>query len=189
MEVKHFSKAIWILSPSTTMPCLLRGTVVEALHNPTVEANIMSEFLAETLLGKNPLVSTNKLFKSPSKFIFECCGIAKAVLVIINKIKVHLDFHIYAILEFELLTGYPLDKLSQVKPSHGSLNEKFGKTASTTHLDTPMVEHHPNNDPFEEVKFISPFISPELSCEIKCLSSPSCNAPESKRLRSTLHAE
>jgi hypothetical protein len=56
MEVKCFSKAIWILSPSTTMPCSLRGTVVEALHNPTVEANIMFEFLAETLLGKIPLV-------------------------------------------------------------------------------------------------------------------------------------
>jgi hypothetical protein len=35
-----------------------------------------------------------------------------------------------------------------------------------------MAEHHPNNDPFEEVKFISPFISPKLSSETKCLSSP-----------------
>jgi hypothetical protein len=143
MEVERSSEAIWILSPSTTMPCSLRGTVVEALHNPTVEANIMSEFLAKTLLGKIPLVSINKPFKSPLGLIFECCGIARAVPVIINKIEVHLDFHIYAILEFELLIGYPLDKLSQVKPSHGSLNEKFGKTASATHLDTTMVEHQP----------------------------------------------
>ena len=35
MEVKRSSKAIQILSPSTTMPCSLRGTIVEALHNPT----------------------------------------------------------------------------------------------------------------------------------------------------------
>jgi hypothetical protein len=41
MEVKRSSKAIWILSPSMTMPCSLRGTVVEALHNPMVETNIM----------------------------------------------------------------------------------------------------------------------------------------------------
>ena len=34
MEVKHSSEAIQILSPSTTMPCSLRGTTVEALHNP-----------------------------------------------------------------------------------------------------------------------------------------------------------
>ena len=37
MEVKCSSEAIWILSPSTTMPCSLRGTTIEALHNPIVE--------------------------------------------------------------------------------------------------------------------------------------------------------
>jgi hypothetical protein len=86
------------------MPCSLR-TVVEALHNPTVEANIMSKFLAETLLGKILLVSINKPFKSPLGLIFECCGIARAMPVIINKIEVNLDFHIYAILEFENLNS------------------------------------------------------------------------------------
>jgi hypothetical protein len=30
-----------------------------------------------------------------------------------------------------------------------------------------MAEHHPNHDPFEEAKFISPFISPRLSSEIE----------------------
>jgi hypothetical protein len=111
MEVKRSSKAIWILSPSTTMPCSLRGIVVEALHNPMVETNIISEFLAETLLGKIPLVSINKLFKSPSGLIFECCGIAKDVPIIFNKTEVCLDFHIYAILEFDILIGHPLENL------------------------------------------------------------------------------
>ena len=41
MEVKHSFKAIQILSPSTTMPCSLRGTVVKALYNPTIESSIM----------------------------------------------------------------------------------------------------------------------------------------------------
>jgi hypothetical protein len=89
----------------------LRGTVVETLHNPMVETNIMSEFLAETLLGKMPLVSTNKIFKSPSGLIFKCCGIARAMLIKIDKTEVHLDFHIFAILKFDLLIGYPLEKL------------------------------------------------------------------------------
>jgi len=56
MEVKRSSEAIRILSPSMTMLCSLRGIVVEALHNTTVETNFMSEFLAETLLGNLPLV-------------------------------------------------------------------------------------------------------------------------------------
>ena len=46
MEVKHSSKVIQILSPSTIVPYSLRGTTVEALHNPTVETSIMLEFLA-----------------------------------------------------------------------------------------------------------------------------------------------
>jgi hypothetical protein len=34
MEVKRSSKTIQILSPSTTIPCSLRETNIEALHNP-----------------------------------------------------------------------------------------------------------------------------------------------------------
>ena len=111
MEVKRSFEAIRILSPSTTMPHSLRRTNIEALHNPTVGTSIMSEFLMKDLLGNMPLVSTNKLFKSPSGLIFECCWIARAVPVKIDKNKVHIDFYIIAILEFELLIGYPFKKL------------------------------------------------------------------------------
>jgi hypothetical protein len=93
------------------MPCSLRGPIVEALHNPTVGTSIMSELLAKALLGNMPLVPTNKLFKSPSGLIFEFCGIAKAVPIIINETVVHLDFHIYAILDFDLLIGYPFETI------------------------------------------------------------------------------
>ena len=41
LEVKRSSEAIRILSPSTTMPCSLTGTNIEASHNPTVETSIM----------------------------------------------------------------------------------------------------------------------------------------------------
>jgi len=62
MEVKHFSKVIQILSPSTTIPCSLRGTYIEALHNPIVGTSIMLEFLAKNLLGNcwYILTHTNK---------------------------------------------------------------------------------------------------------------------------------
>ena len=102
MEVKRSSEAIRILSPYRTIPCSLRGTIVEALHNPIARTSIMSEFLAKNLLGNMPLVPTNKLFKSPSGLIFECSGIVRAVPIEINETDVCLDIHIYAILEFEL---------------------------------------------------------------------------------------
>ena len=92
LEVKHSFEAIQILSPSTTMPCSLRGTNIEALHNPIVRTSIMSEFLAKNLLGNIPLIPTNKLFKSPSGLIFECSGIVRDVPIEIHETEVHLDF-------------------------------------------------------------------------------------------------
>ena len=98
MEVKRSSEVIQILSPSTTIPCSLRGTNIESLHNHIVRTSIMSEFLVKNLLGNMLLVLTNKLFKSPLGLFFECLGITRAMLVIIDKIEVFIDFHIYAIL-------------------------------------------------------------------------------------------
>ena len=38
-------------------------------------------------------------------------GIAREVPITIDKLEVHLDFYIYDILDFDLLLGYPLEKL------------------------------------------------------------------------------
>ena len=65
-EVRRSSKAFQISSPSTTMPCSIGGTIIETLHNPLVEANIISEYLADTLLGDVPLEPADNLFKSSS---------------------------------------------------------------------------------------------------------------------------
>jgi hypothetical protein len=122
------------------------------------------------------LVPTNKLFKSPLGLFFECCGITRAVPIIINETEVHLDFHIYAILEFDILIGYPLEKLFQQKPFLGSHDEKLGKTASTIPIlcpKSPIVKHNPNHDSFEEAKFISLFVSPRVPSETEQSSSPS----------------
>jgi len=162
MELKRFFEAIWILSPSTAMSCTLRGTFIEALHNPTVRTSIMSEFLVETLFGNMPLVLTNKLFKSPSGLILERCGIIRAVPIIMEKTEVHLDFHIFAILDFDLLIGYPFEKLFQEKPTLGSLNEENAFTTPISRIENPKAKHH---DPFEEVKFLSPFVSPKPAYE------------------------
>jgi len=94
------------------------------------------------------------------------------VPVIIDKIEVFIDLHIYAILEFDILIRYPLENLIQEKPSHGGLDEKFGKTTSvipSLHPEIPMAKHNPNL--VEEVKFISLFIS--HPCEAEYPSSPS----------------
>ena len=86
-----------------------------------------------------------------------------------------MDFHIYAILEFDILIGYPLENLIQEKSSHGGLDEKLGTTASAIPIpcpESPKVKQQPKHNPFEEVKFLSLFISPKLSYETEQSSSP-----------------
>jgi hypothetical protein len=65
---------------------------------------------------------------------------------------------------------YPLENLIQEKPSHEGLNEKLGTIASTTPIPcpkNPKAKQQPNHNPFEEVKFISPFISQKLAYKTK----------------------
>jgi hypothetical protein len=122
-----------------TIPCSIKGTIVEALHDPSVEASIMYEFLAETLLGDMPLSPTDRFFTSLSGLIFECRGIATVVPVIIDKTEVCLDVHFYPIIDFDLMLGYSLGELRGT--SQGSLDEKLRKIASATFsLKDPMTK-------------------------------------------------
>ena len=99
-------------------------------------------------------------------------GLSGTYQLKLMKLRFILIFHIFAILEFDLLIGYPLDKLFREKPSHGSLDKKFGKTAFATHSKIPMVKHYDNHDPFEQVTFVTLFISPPPLLEHKpCPSS------------------
>ena len=88
-------------------------------------------------------------------------GIARDVLITIDKIEVHLDFYIYFILDFDLLLGLPLEKLLA---SHGSLDEKLRETDSATatpHLENLLAKPLPEQNPFKEMMRTSPFISSE----------------------------
>nr|TKW33016.1 hypothetical protein SEVIR_2G204900v2 [Setaria viridis] len=129
----------------------MRGTTVKALHDPSTEACTMSEFLTDTFVGNMLLVPTDKLLKSPSGLIFECRGIARAVPIKIDKIRVHLDFHIYPILNFDLLIGYPLDKLHLDKSSQGSLDKIFrNSTFTTACLENPIAKPLSKKNPLEK---------------------------------------
>ena len=87
----------------------MKGNAVEALHDPTAEVCIIPECLLDTLVGNKCLAPTDKYFKSSSGLFFECQGIARDVPIIIDKIEVRLDFHVYDTIDFDLLLGYPLE--------------------------------------------------------------------------------
>jgi hypothetical protein len=151
------------------MTCCIRGATVKALHNSTVKANAMSELSAETISSGMPLAPTCKLFMSPSGSVFECCGIAKAVPIQIDKIEVNIDFYILPTLNSDILIGLPLEKLIQKRASRGSLKGKLGNNtfaSPTSCLEIPSAKPDPKNIPFEEVKCLSQFISPEPNAHL-----------------------
>jgi hypothetical protein len=62
-----------------------------------------------------------------------------------------LDFHIYAIVDFELLIYYPFEKLFQEKSFHGRLDKETTFAAPISRLESPMTKQHLTHNPFEEV--------------------------------------
>ena len=58
-RIIDFAEAVWIDSPSITTPCSIRGIIIEALHDYTTKACIMSEFLMDTFIGSMPRDPTN----------------------------------------------------------------------------------------------------------------------------------
>jgi hypothetical protein len=112
-RVGNFSDALWICSPSMIISCSIKGTIVEAHLNPTMEVNVMPWHLAYTLLGNTTLRPSDKLLKScPSGHILECREVACVVPLLVDKIKLNLDFHIFDVLDLDLLLGSPIEKLS-----------------------------------------------------------------------------
>ena len=106
----------------------------------------MSEFLAEPFIGSMPLDQTDRHFQSPSGLFFECRGIIRAVPVKIDKIEVLLDFHVYLIVDFDLLMGSHLEDFLQEKSSQGSLSYESLETTSTppiTYPKNPLAKPFP----------------------------------------------
>jgi hypothetical protein len=179
--VTHFSEAIRISSPSLIVPCSVRGITVEAHCNPIMEVNILPWLLAETLLGNVMLAPSDILLKScPSGHVFECRGIARAMPLIIDGIKAILDFHIFDVLDLDLLLGSPVKTFLDI--SLGSLDHKLRKLASTTSIIGPgplLVKPLPKQDPLEKMVHVSPFTLPEsFLIEVVDFSTPNENDSE-----------
>ena len=134
-----------------------------------------------TLLGNVTLRPSDTLLKScPSGHILKCRGVASAVPLIIDKIEINLDFHIFNILDFDLLLGFPFEKLLT---SQGSLDVTLRKTASATisRLESSMAKHFPEPKPLKEMMHVSMFI-PSESILFKVAKSSTSEENNSKEI-------
>ena len=99
---------IRLLSYFMTIHCLISRTPMDSLYDPVIGASIMPKNLALTLLGEEPLVSTKKFLKLPSRELVESYAIAQNVSVVINKAHVLLNFYIFDVDDIDLLIEHPL---------------------------------------------------------------------------------
>ena len=100
-----------ISSPSSSIPCTIRGTPIDILYSPTIGANIISSECAFQLLGDEPLVQIDKTFQTSSRKILEGIGILQNVTVKHENVDVILDFHVFDVQDFDLMIGHPIEKL------------------------------------------------------------------------------
>ena len=100
-------------SPSISIRCQINKAPFDALYNPVVGINIMSASFALDLLEHMPLTPTTKLLKGHSEHILLSLGILYVLPIHVNGTRVHLSFHIFDIIEFDLLRGQPIGRLTQ----------------------------------------------------------------------------
>ena len=105
---------------------------------------------------------SDTLLKScPSGHILKCRGVASAMPLMIDKIEVNLDFHIFDILDFDLLLGSPFEKLLTSQRSLDKMLRKAASATTTSCLENPMAKHLPKPNLLKEMVYESPFISSE----------------------------
>ena len=123
---------IHLNSPSSSFRCHLRDQDVDALYNPTVGANLMSNEFALAFLGNNKLTPIDRQLKSPSGSLTSSYGILTDVSFWHDDVKVRLNFHVFEDLNFDFLIGHPLKALLKDVPKEEYLNIKLGK--DTLHI-------------------------------------------------------
>ena len=93
------AREIQIHAPSLLIRCKIQGNCVDMLYNPTVGANRMSNSFALTSLGKEPRTPTVKSFRVTPQSSLK--GLHH------GNVKMALNFHIFDILDFDILIGHP----------------------------------------------------------------------------------
>jgi hypothetical protein len=108
----------------------------------------MSSIFAHDLLKDMPLAPTTKLLKSLLGHIVLSLGILHALPILVNGTKVHLNFYIFDVMEFDLLIGQPIERLIH-KGKKGKLNIRLGKnfelSVSINHSLNAKIEPIPKH--------------------------------------------
>ena len=127
---------------------------MEALYNPTVEANLMSDEFTLAFLGNMTLTPTYRQLKRPSGSLLNSYGVLKNVLFWHGDVKVHLNFHVFEGLDFDFMIGHPIKAFLEDTLKSGCLNVRIGRESFPIPISRStnyLVEDPPTIEPIEEV--------------------------------------
>ena len=128
----------------------------------------MSLSFARAILDKVPLIPTTRTLRHKEIVNLECEGVAANVTIYYADVGAHLNFYIFDIQDFDLLIGYPIEKLFVDTSLSGTLDVKLGRdkyVLSLAQAKNSLADPLPTIETVMEVDGITPFESPESSLE------------------------
>lgn len=126
-EGESFLKPILLESPCSSFRCRMQDHDVDALFNPTIGANLMSDEFALAFFGNRALTPIDRKLKRPSRSLVNSYGVLRNMSFWHGDVKFYLNFHVFEDLDFDFLIGHPIKALLEDAPKSGCLNIDIGK--------------------------------------------------------------
>ena len=104
-ESEFSSDVIRLDTPPITICCAYDSNHFDALYNPVVGINIMSESFALKLFKNLVLTPTTKVIKESSRRLVPSLGIINVLPLMVEGSMVHLNFYVFDTWDFDLLIG------------------------------------------------------------------------------------
>jgi hypothetical protein len=124
----------------------------------------MSDNFMLAFLGSKALAPIGRTLRGASGSLVGSYGVIQNVSVKHKDVKANLDFHVFEVPNFDILIGYPIEKLLIDAPDTGNLRIRSGKetlSVPITRTTNSIAEISPIIEPIEEVLDISPLDSSE----------------------------
>jgi len=167
-ESELSSDVIRLDTPPITICCAYDSDQFDALYNPVVGINIMTESFALKLFKNLVLTPTAKVIKESSGRLVSSLGIINVLPLVVEGSMVHSNFYIFDTWDFDMLIGQPFRRLlyeGHTRKLHISFGKTFKFPITISHSLNNKTESYLLTHPMEEVKAASLELLDELDLE------------------------
>jgi hypothetical protein len=125
----------------------------------------MSTSFASNFLDEKPHILTIKSLRISPRTSLKGLGILHDISLHTKDADLSLDFHVFEIPDFYIMTGHPLEKLFVGIALSGKMDLKLGRNTVTIPITLTKNSVTEPLPPLMEVMSVAPFESPESSLE------------------------